>query len=694
MLYNDSPVISPSSDNYLPGDILKNLPDYDSYWQLTSQTNEVAPKYTDYYTSVTDQQYIGDAKPYRFGSYQFYMTDKENFNFQINMFVNATSAVSVPYYSQYIYQSIIATVAPGKQFQTITAPFPTFEIFESRAEDAQALDFGVIVAIALALIPCVIISFIIKEREMQLKHMQVISGVSLPAYWLSNMIADIVKTYVPIFVIMILMALFSLDYEGTYYLLLLYPISIVPFTYVTSSFFTSDVVAQIITLFVHFMVGGILPLVLYFLQIIPSTANLGDSMRYWFTFIPTYCVGQGIVWTATYESLVTIRNAMIEAPNDKYDKYDLQPIDTHVYSMENLGFNFTMMIVCAFVYMLLLILIEADIFQCCSKFSCKPVPEPQHDLDLDDDVVAEHERLSKQTLSKCVEERDENNAPLLDPENLEKNPNQMDCVRVFNFRKAYTTAFGTPFLAVERISFGLDFGECFALLGVNGAGKSTTFKSLTRDIIPTEGDISIAGHNIMQEFAEARKLIGYCPQHDAIFPLLTVEEHLWFYSKIKGIPVDKREDVVEHAIQHLNLQDHRTKPAGTLSGGNKRKLSVGMAIVGNPPIILLDEPSAGMDPEARRFMWSVVEKISQRDKKSAVILTTHSMEEAEALSTKMGIMVRGGIFRCFGSSQHIKNKFATGYELEIKIRKTNFNELETFRDELGLQGEITSKVIL
>ena len=84
-----------------------------------------------------------------------------------------------------------------------------------------------------------------------------------------------------------------------------------PFTYVTSSFFTSDVIAQILTLFVHFMVGGILPLVLYFLQIIPSTANLGDSMRYWFTFIPTFCVGQGIVWSATYESLESIRNALI-----------------------------------------------------------------------------------------------------------------------------------------------------------------------------------------------------------------------------------------------------------------------------------------------------------------------------------------------------------------------------------------------
>jgi ATP-binding cassette subfamily A (ABC1) protein 3 len=94
-----------------------------------------------------------------------------------------------------------------------------------------------------------------------------------------------------------------------------------------------------------------------------------------------------------------------------------------------------------------------------------------------------------------------------------------------------------------------------------------------------------------------------------------------------------------------------------------------MSVLGNPPIILLDEPSAGMDPEARRFMWSVVAKISQQRKKSAVILTTHSMEEAEALSTKMGIMVRGGVFRCFGSSQHIKSKFGTGYEIEVKVGK-------------------------
>ena len=124
-----------------------------------------------------------------------------------------------------------------------------------------------------------------------------------------------------------------------------------------------------------------------------------------------------------------------------------------------------------------------------------------------------------------------------------------------------------------------------------------------------------------------------------------------------------------------------------MSGGNKRKLSVAIAIVGSPPIILLDEPSAGMDPTARRFMWEVVADISS-NKTSAVILTTHSMEEAEALSTKMGIMVKGGIFKCFGSSQHIKDKFGTGYIIEVKSRQLTRDQVQKIvTEELNINKD-------
>ena len=118
----------------------------------------------------------------------------------------------------------------------------------------------------------------------------------------------------------------------------------------------------------------------------------------------------------------------------------------------------------------------------------------------------------------------------------------------------------------------------------------------------------------------------------------------------------------------MDLRDFENIRAEQLSGGNKRKLSVAMALIGNPPIIFLDEPSTGVDPKAKRFMWSIVSKISTQRKKSSVIITTHSMEEAEALCTKMGIMVAGR-FKCFGSSQHIKAKYGTVRNNTIKLHR-------------------------
>jgi len=257
-------------------------------------------------------------------------------------------------------------------------------------------------------------------------------------------------------------------------------------------------------------------------------------------------------------------------------------------------------------------------------------------------------------------------------------------VRVSNFRKEYQSTFGKPVVAVEKTSFAVDKGECFALLGVNGAGKTSTFKSLTKGVEATSGEVTIMGYNVKNQFNKARQFIGYCPQYDTIFDLLTVEQHLQYYCVIKNIPVNYREALIERSLKRLRLSIYKNKFAGTLSGGNKRKLSVAIALLGNPPVILLDEPSAGMDPEARRFMWGVVAQATQVSKKSGVIITTHSMEEAEALSTKLGIQVKGGVFKCFGSTQHVKNKFGTGYEIEVKLSTLSDEELTAMRRKLSL----------
>ncbi|KUF93745.1 Small subunit processome component 20 [Phytophthora nicotianae] len=230
-------------------------------------------------------------------------------------------------------------------------------------------------------------------------------------------------------------------------------------------------------------------------------------------------------------------------------------------------------------------------------------------------------------------------------------------------------------VAVRDLSFGLKRGECFGFLGINGAGKSTTMKMLTGDVPPSCGTATLGGFNILTEQIEVRRQIGYCPQFDALFDLLTVREHLELFGAIKGVPQSSLDRVVMEKIQQLNLGDFEHKLAGSLSGGNKRKLSVAIAMIGSPAIIFLDEPSTGMDPVSRRFMWDVIADISTRGKASTIVLTTHSMEECEALCSRVGIMV-GGRLRCYGSVQHLKSRFGDGLMFDVKLDTPTTEELE------------------
>lgn len=212
--------------------------------------------------------------------------------------------------------------------------------------------------------------------------------------------------------------------------------------------------------------------------------------------------------------------------------------------------------------------------------------------------------------------------------------------------------------AVDDVSFGVPRGEIFALLGPNGAGKSTTIGLIRGDVHPTgPGDILIEDTSIVRHRAAARLHEGVCPQFDAM-DAMTAEEHLYFYARARGVKDLKLN--VERVMQAVSLTPFRNRMASKLSGGNKRKLSLGIALIGNPSVLLVDEGSSGMDAAAKRIMWRTLSAVSSG---RSLVLTTHSMEEADALANRVGIMARRML--ALGSSDSLRRKHGDAYYVHL-----------------------------
>ncbi|KAH6605323.1 abc transporter [Trichoderma cornu-damae] len=235
---------------------------------------------------------------------------------------------------------------------------------------------------------------------------------------------------------------------------------------------------------------------------------------------------------------------------------------------------------------------------------------------------------------------------------------QSDGLRVAHLTKA----FGKN-TAVDNVTFGVEHGEVFALLGPNGAGKSTTISLIRGDVAPSRngGDVFIENASVTKRRAAARANLGVCPQFDAIDDM-TVSEHLRHYSRLRGISdVDHQ---VPAVIRTVGLEAYAGVMAHTLSGGNKGKLSLGIALTGNPPVILLDEPSSGLDAAAKRIMWRTLEAIAPG---RSILLTTHSMEEADALANRAGIMARRML--ALGPTDSLRHRFGDTLHVHL-VSKT------------------------
>ncbi|XP_030384717.1 ATP-binding cassette sub-family A member 3-like [Scaptodrosophila lebanonensis] len=284
--------------------------------------------------------------------------------------------------------------------------------------------------------------------------------------------------------------------------------------------------------------------------------------------------------------------------------------------------------------------LQSFLNECCGVICCKAANRPEGGQDsarYKNDVQLERDAIANMTQDEL------NDLPLV----------------VDRIRKKYGNI-----QAVKELSFYVAHSECFGLLGVNGAGKSTTFKMLTGDEVITSGDAYVDGISVRQNMSKVYDRIGYCPQYDALLEELTGGETMRLYCMLRGVRRRYIKDVCNDLASELGFIEHIDKPIKHYSGGNRRKLSVAIALITDPSVLYLDEPSAGMDPSARRKMWKVLAMIRELGK--AIVLTSHCMEEVEALCMRIAIMVDGH-FKCIGSTQYLKNKYSKGFILKIRV---------------------------
>ncbi len=196
--------------------------------------------------------------------------------------------------------------------------------------------------------------------------------------------------------------------------------------------------------------------------------------------------------------------------------------------------------------------------------------------------------------------------------------------------------------AADHVNLEIEKGELFALLGVNGAGKTTVIKMLSCLVKPSDGDAFVGGYSIRQESEKVKRLIGVSPQETAVAPNLSVMENLRLMCGIHGFSKEKRDEKIKELSAAFHLDEVFKRKAGKLSGGWQRRLSIAMALISEPEILFLDEPTLGLDVIARRELWDVINDLKG---KITIILTTHYMEEAEALSDRVGIMKNGRLLK-------------------------------------------------
>ncbi len=228
--------------------------------------------------------------------------------------------------------------------------------------------------------------------------------------------------------------------------------------------------------------------------------------------------------------------------------------------------------------------------------------------------------------------------------------------------------------AVDGLTLGVRRGEIFGLLGPNGAGKTTLIKMWTTLLKPTSGSASVAGHDVVREASQVRRAVGYVPQLLSADGSLTGRENLLFSARLYDVPRDERRDRIDRALRSFGLEDAADRLVRQYSGGMIRRLEIAQAMLHEPPVLFLDEPTVGLDPVARESVWEQLASLGE-NRRTTMILTTHYMEEADALCDRLLLLFKGRRV-AEGSPEELKNGVGPGATLDDVFRRYAGGDLE------------------
>ncbi|KAJ6217457.1 hypothetical protein RDWZM_008614 [Blomia tropicalis] len=645
---------------------------------------------------------IGDNIPTYISKYLYGIGDVDE---HFNIWVNYEQYHSLPLSVNVFYESILKTAFPSSQHNINVVSKPIILPTSTQSTKIASLISSWAVS-CFSLIPSAFLylgaSYIlqpIRENASKTKLIQLMTGLSPITFWFSNFLFDMLTHLTIIIVMLCIQYVFDSDRlffksissaTALFALFTTYGFAIIPFAYCLSYFFEKTSRGMTVMIQISSYLGTIIGCIL----------GVGDLM------INNFGQHNAGLETAYYILLYIIRVMPAFSIIFGYQKlYKLVEFANYCQQLDEAK---QLNIICSTI-----LSNETSIFKSCcpgicgdscyrevnpwgfSKFSVLPEIIYMVFIGIICFSIISAYELYKQQFSRFfaqiniwkllkLKKKKKENKKEIEPKKMSEDADvvrekaridhqceNIDLLTVRKMSKKFD-----ELVAVDQLSFGVHHKECFGLLGVNGAGKTTTFSMLTGDLIPSSGNAYIQSgrYSLIEQMRPFQQAIGYCPQFDALLTKLTGEEMLFLLARLRGIPEHVQQRDVQNLIKMTGLKEYANKQIDSYSGGTKRKLSIALALIGSPPLLLMDEPTTGVDPVARRMIWQTLGYL-KRNLLSSIVISSHSMEECEALCSRISIMVNGR-FCCLGSPQHLRSIYGQGYSLTISLRKENESSLD------------------